>query len=185
MIDWDEARRTNLARRYQDCDGTCTTDCGHCKGNVVEVVAYLRAELAAVREFEEHYRQMSHERGRFVPVVIAAEAYAKARYTDAAGKAGDDLVFAVDALSRSHDAEQSASDRLYGKFHVKRADGRDQPGGDKADARYFVLDYVHDPAARTALRAYADASEQTAPRLAADLRAAVDALDREAANGQC
>lgn len=63
------------------------------------------------------------------------------------------------------------NDRLHTKFRVERTDGRDQPGGDKADARYFVLDYAHDPHARTALAAYADACEQTLPGLAADLRA--------------
>lgn len=61
-------------------------------------------------------------------------------------------------------------DWLRTKFHVERLDGRDQPGGDKADARYFVLDYVHDPYARTALAAYADACEADLPGLAADLR---------------
>lgn len=62
------------------------------------------------------------------------------------------------------------SEGLYGKFEVRRRDGRDQPGGDKAIARYFVLDYVHDPFARTALAAYADACEGELPQLAVDLR---------------
>lgn len=66
-----------------------------------------------------------------------------------------------------------SGDWLRTKFHVERLDGRDQPGGDKADARYFVLDYVHDPHARTALAAYADACEAGLPGLAADLRAAL------------
>lgn len=43
---------------------------------------------------------------------------------------------------------------LFGKFFVDRVDGRDRPGGDKHGARYFVLDYMHDPIARVALRAY-------------------------------
>lgn len=65
---------------------------------------------------------------------------------------------------------QTTPDRLYGKFFVQRSDGRDLPGGDKADAAYFVLDYVHDHYARTALATYADACEQDLPGLAADLR---------------
>jgi hypothetical protein len=61
------------------------------------------------------------------------------------------------------------NDRLFSKFTVPRKDGRDQPGGDKADARYFVLDYVHDPFARVALEAYAEACRGQLPGLAADL----------------
>lgn len=48
--------------------------------------------------------------------------------------------------------EQSVG--LYGKFHVERVDGKDRPGGPKEGAKYFVLDYVNDPVARIALRAY-------------------------------
>ena len=65
------------------------------------------------------------------------------------------------------------TDRLYPKFQVKRTDGRDEPGGDKEGARYFVLDYANDPKARIALAAYADAVADTEPGLAADLRALV------------
>lgn len=59
---------------------------------------------------------------------------------------------------------------VYHKFHVARVDGRDQPGGDREDARYFVLDYRHDPFARLAVLAYADACAATHPELATDLR---------------
>lgn len=45
-------------------------------------------------------------------------------------------------------------DGLYGKFDVHRVDRRDLPGGDRENARYFVLDYVHDPGAMVALEAY-------------------------------
>ncbi|GAA3750131.1 hypothetical protein [Micromonospora maritima] len=65
------------------------------------------------------------------------------------------------------------TDKLYPKFEVRRTDGRDGPGGDKAGARYFVLDYVNDPKARVALAAYADAVADEEPGLAADLRALV------------
>lgn len=41
------------------------------------------------------------------------------------------------------------------KYNVSRVDGRDAPGGDKEDARYFVLDYVHDRYAWLALHHYA------------------------------
>lgn len=57
---------------------------------------------------------------------------------------------------------------------VWRVDGRDLPGGDKAGAAYFVLDYANDPYARAALAAYADACEQDRPGLAGDLRARLD-----------
>jgi hypothetical protein len=58
---------------------------------------------------------------------------------------------------------------LYGKFHVSRVDGRDQPGGDKENARYFVLDYVNDPYAKYALMRYASACTPEYPELAEDL----------------
>ena len=58
---------------------------------------------------------------------------------------------------------------LMEKFHVSRVDGRDQPGGDKANARYFVLDYVHDPYAKQALMHYAKACQAEYPQLSQDL----------------
>lgn len=67
-----------------------------------------------------------------------------------------------------------ANEGLSEKFHVRRVDGRDSPGGDKADAKYFVLDYVHDPYARFAVAAYANKCESMCPELASDLRAALD-----------
>ena len=70
-------------------------------------------------------------------------------------------------------------DGLHAKFHVSRIDGRDRPGGDKADARYFVLDYVHDEFARAALALYADLCEAQLPALAADLRADLALIPRE------
>lgn len=63
---------------------------------------------------------------------------------------------------------------LQSKFRVARVDGRDAPGGDKANARYFVLDYVHDENARAALMLYADLCEDDLPELAADLRSQLE-----------
>lgn len=59
---------------------------------------------------------------------------------------------------------------LYGKFFVNRVDGRDLPGGDKDNARYFVLDYVNDPFARDALWTYAVSCGYKLPQLAEDLK---------------
>jgi len=67
----------------------------------------------------------------------------------------------------------SELDGLRSKYFVSRVDGRDGVNGDKANARYFVLDYVNDPYARAALDAYADACEIGLPQLAADLRRAL------------
>lgn len=69
-----------------------------------------------------------------------------------------------------HVPVEEMADRLHSKYRVERTDGRDQPGGDKAGARYFVLDYVHDPYARAALAAYIEACQATLPGLADDLR---------------
>lgn len=66
------------------------------------------------------------------------------------------------------------TDGMYAKFDTRRLDGRDQPGGDKDRAQYFVLDYAQDPYARPALYAYADACETELPQLAADLRAELE-----------
>lgn len=60
---------------------------------------------------------------------------------------------------------------FYDKFNVSRKDGRDAPGGDRAGAVYFTLDLAHDPFAKAAVLAYADACEAELPALAADLRA--------------
>ena len=59
---------------------------------------------------------------------------------------------------------------FYRKFIVSRVDGRDAPGGDREGAEYFTLDLTHDPYARAAVLAYADACEAELPVLAADLR---------------
>ncbi|MCK9985648.1 MAG: hypothetical protein AzoDbin1_02120 [Azoarcus sp.] len=66
---------------------------------------------------------------------------------------------------------------LFGKFHVSRIDGRDAPGGDRHGARYFVIDLDHDPHAKPALRAYAEACEDDFPQLAQDIRAQIDRIE--------
>jgi hypothetical protein len=59
---------------------------------------------------------------------------------------------------------------LYGKFYVRRADGKDTKGQKHYRCDYFVLDATHDPHSRAALRAYADSCEDEFPLLAIDLR---------------
>lgn len=59
---------------------------------------------------------------------------------------------------------------LYRKYCVYRTDGRDMEGGDREKARYFVLDYIHDPYARRALELYAQICEQEYPYLSQDLQ---------------
>ncbi|WP_137009579.1 hypothetical protein [Aquitalea aquatilis] len=58
---------------------------------------------------------------------------------------------------------------LYPKFIVNRTDGRDQPGGDRHGASYFVLDMTHDKFAPSALLAYANACATDYPQLHQDL----------------
>jgi hypothetical protein len=65
---------------------------------------------------------------------------------------------------------------LYQKFDVRRRDGRDQAGGDREAAAYFVLDVAHDPHALAALTAYRMSCEWHLPALANDLRALEDEL---------
>lgn len=67
----------------------------------------------------------------------------------------------------SRPAEQQG---LFRKFTVSRTDGSDAPGGKHCGCEYFVLDVTHDPHAKAALAAYADAVEATHPQLAADMR---------------
>ena len=68
-------------------------------------------------------------------------------------------------------SERHRGEGLYGKFLVRRMDGRDTTPLDKHyNCFYFVLDLDHDPFAIPALSAYADACEAAYPKLAADLR---------------
>lgn len=69
------------------------------------------------------------------------------------------------------DTSKSAEEQgLFEKFVVIRRDGSDALGGKHHGCEYFVLDLNHDPHAKAALQAYADACEQTHPQLAADIR---------------
>jgi hypothetical protein len=60
---------------------------------------------------------------------------------------------------------------LYRKFEVTRTDGSSAPGGKHHGCEYFVLDMTHDPFAKPAAAAYADACEPEYASLAADMRA--------------
>lgn len=66
---------------------------------------------------------------------------------------------------------------LYQKYVVRRADGRDGTGGDRVEARYFVLDYVHDADARATLADHARRIDEVNPELSADILAALDATE--------
>lgn len=64
---------------------------------------------------------------------------------------------------------------IYRKYEVKRTDGSGEPGKKHEHCAYFVLDFEHDPFARPAIIAYAQACRATHPVLADDLlRAAAD-----------
>jgi hypothetical protein len=58
---------------------------------------------------------------------------------------------------------------LFRKFDVRRTDGSDAPGGKHHGCEYFVLDVRHDPHAKAALAAYAEAVRATHPLLADDM----------------
>lgn len=49
---------------------------------------------------------------------------------------------------------------LIQKYVVKRTDGQSVPLGNHPDCDYFVLDLTHDPLARTAAIAYAEAARK-------------------------
>ena len=58
---------------------------------------------------------------------------------------------------------------LYRKFNVNRVDGRDQPGGDKANAEYLVLDYANDPFGWVCAAGYVTMVAETHRRMSLDL----------------
>jgi hypothetical protein len=57
---------------------------------------------------------------------------------------------------------------IIAKYHVRKIN---DPDLKHLDCFFFVLDPEHDPFARAALAAYAQACNSTYPRLAMDLRA--------------
>jgi len=59
---------------------------------------------------------------------------------------------------------------VYEKYLVSRVDGRDTPGRDKENARYYVMDWVNDPYAWLAMLYYANIIEDKYPQLAVDIR---------------
>ena len=69
---------------------------------------------------------------------------------------------------------------LLPKFLVNRVDGRDQSGGDREGADYFVLDLTFDPYAKAALEVYMDSCAAKYPALAADLRKKLETPEGEA-----
>lgn len=69
------------------------------------------------------------------------------------------------------DERPATAQGLFRKYIVRRADGQDNDVLQKHfNCDYFVLDLTHDPAAKPAIKAYADAIEATHPYLARDLR---------------
>jgi hypothetical protein len=74
---------------------------------------------------------------------------------------------------------QDYRNKLQQKYWVDRIDGRDLPGGDRVDSKYFVLDYVHDPYAIAALEAYAFACHKDLPNLSEEIGSLVDKLKNQ------
>lgn len=68
--------------------------------------------------------------------------------------------------------------RLHDKFRVERVDGKDKSGGNKENAKYFVLDFVNDKFAVEALKYYAFICKSEYPELAADLWLALRDKDK-------
>lgn len=57
----------------------------------------------------------------------------------------------------------------FRKFAVTRMDGKDAPGGPKAAAEYFVMDYRHDPDAWASVASYVVCGVKRRPGLCRDL----------------
>lgn len=68
---------------------------------------------------------------------------------------------------------------LHAKYDITRTDGTDAPGGHHHRCRLFVLDLDHDPHARTAALAYADAAQDDRPALAAELAALALSIEND------
>lgn len=68
---------------------------------------------------------------------------------------------------------------LYNKFTVTRTDGTSARGQKHDGCQYLVLDVTHDPFAKAALEAYADACAEDYPLLSEDVRRLVDQWAKE------
>jgi hypothetical protein len=66
---------------------------------------------------------------------------------------------------------------VFRKYHVRRVDGRDAPGGDRHGDEHFVLNLTRDPHAVPAIAAYARSCEGEFPQLAKDLTEGILARD--------
>lgn len=72
---------------------------------------------------------------------------------------------------------------LYQKFNVSRTDGSSAAGEKHDGCEYFVLDVTHDPFAKAALLAYAEACKGEYPLLYHDVRAMAIFGSPDAAEG--
>lgn len=104
----------------------------------------------------------------------AAKALADEAFKSMIGGRGDLIDGVYEAIAAAEQAQQAEPVNqqragVYRKFNVSRTDGRDQPGGDRHGAEYFVLDVTHDKFAKAALAAYAAACRGDYPSLADDM----------------
>ncbi len=74
-----------------------------------------------------------------------------------------------DGLPERDPTKPAEAQGLFRKFMVQRVDGSDKQGGKHYGCEYFVLDVDHDPHAKAALQAYAQACAKSHPQLSADL----------------
>lgn len=65
---------------------------------------------------------------------------------------------------------------MYGKYEVRRADRRDEPGEKHADCKLFVLDLTHDVHARAALQHYGRLVATDRPALKTDIEDLLQSL---------
>lgn len=82
-----------------------------------------------------------------------------------------------DSLLHDADSDERPDQQrgMYGKYFVERLH---DPEGKHKDDRFFVLDPVHDPCALSALKTYAAVCRSEYPKLADDLRAWINDLER-------
>lgn len=63
---------------------------------------------------------------------------------------------------------------MYNKYIVERVDGSSAKGRKHYSCNYWVLDMVHDPFARPAIAAYAEACKEDYPTLSKELKELVE-----------